>query len=211
MTKPPRVAPEGRRCRAHSKATGQQCKLPAILGGTVCAKHGGSAPQVKRRAAERVVERTITEQWAALARPAAEAPKVDPKGALLAEIAWTSALVEYLRRRLGALDPDELVWGRVRLEDKSATQFPGVNTIEAAEVNALVRLLGVERDRLTRQVEVAIKLDLDQRMIESHERIGRILINVLDASLMAAGLDSRQFAAARAELHRQLLTVAGSL
>ena len=43
-----------RRCRAHSTRSGERCKKAAILGGTVCATHGGSAPQVRARADERL-------------------------------------------------------------------------------------------------------------------------------------------------------------
>jgi hypothetical protein len=43
-------------CRATAKATRKQCKRPAILGGTVCSKHGGGAPQVKAKAAERLAD-----------------------------------------------------------------------------------------------------------------------------------------------------------
>lgn len=43
-----------RRCTAHSTRTGEPCKRAAILGGTVCSTHGGSAPAVKRKAAERL-------------------------------------------------------------------------------------------------------------------------------------------------------------
>lgn len=44
------------RCRATSKASKQQCKRGAIPGGAVCHKHGGSAPQVKAKAAERLAD-----------------------------------------------------------------------------------------------------------------------------------------------------------
>ena len=42
------------RCTAHSPRTGQPCKRAPIRGGTVCATHGGSAPQVKAKAKERL-------------------------------------------------------------------------------------------------------------------------------------------------------------
>lgn len=42
------------RCSARSKATGNQCRRHAILGGGVCVVHGGQAPQVKAAAARRV-------------------------------------------------------------------------------------------------------------------------------------------------------------
>lgn len=49
MTKKP--APK---CSAKSKQTGKRCGQYAIPGGTVCRFHGGSAPQVKAKAAERL-------------------------------------------------------------------------------------------------------------------------------------------------------------
>ena len=45
---------ESRRCIAHSSQTGEPCKKAAIRGGTVCASHGGQAPQVKKTARERL-------------------------------------------------------------------------------------------------------------------------------------------------------------
>src|SRR5262245_18605874 len=42
------------RCKANSKQTGKQCKNSAIFGARVCRYHGGKAPQVMRRAAERL-------------------------------------------------------------------------------------------------------------------------------------------------------------
>lgn len=42
------------RCHATAKSTGRPCSNPAIRGGTVCRLHGGSAPQVKFAAMERL-------------------------------------------------------------------------------------------------------------------------------------------------------------
>lgn len=44
-----------RPCKA-KRSNGEPCRKPAILGGTVCATHGGSAPQVRRKAALRLQE-----------------------------------------------------------------------------------------------------------------------------------------------------------
>lgn len=44
-----------RQCTATNRQ-GQRCRKPPILGGTVCRNHGGASPQVKRKAAERVLD-----------------------------------------------------------------------------------------------------------------------------------------------------------
>lgn len=49
-----RADPMSQRCSATSKAKGVQCGRSAIPGGTVCGYHGGRAPQVKRKAEERL-------------------------------------------------------------------------------------------------------------------------------------------------------------
>ncbi len=43
-----------RQCTAKAKGTGKRCRQRPIRGGTVCHKHGGSAPQVKAAAARRL-------------------------------------------------------------------------------------------------------------------------------------------------------------
>lgn len=45
------------KCAAHSSRTGEPCQKWPIAGATVCRTHGGSAPQVKRKALERLKER----------------------------------------------------------------------------------------------------------------------------------------------------------
>ena len=44
------------RCTAKAKSTGERCKRSAIKGSNVCPVHGGSAPQVKKKAQERLDE-----------------------------------------------------------------------------------------------------------------------------------------------------------
>ena len=41
-------------CTATAKSTGERCQRPAIKGGSVCYHHGGAAPQVQKKAQERL-------------------------------------------------------------------------------------------------------------------------------------------------------------
>lgn len=43
-------------CTATAKSTGERCQRPAIKGGEVCYQHGGAAPQVEKKAQERLDE-----------------------------------------------------------------------------------------------------------------------------------------------------------
>lgn len=46
-----------RQCTAHARnGSGVRCRKPAVKGCTVCASHGGAAPQVKKAAKERLME-----------------------------------------------------------------------------------------------------------------------------------------------------------
>lgn len=62
-----------RPCRA-KRSNGEPCKKPAIKGGTVCQTHGGSAPQVRKKAALRLLE-LVDPAIAVLAREMVQADK----------------------------------------------------------------------------------------------------------------------------------------
>src|SRR3546814_4524700 len=66
---------QGRRqCTAKSTTTGERCTKAPIRGGTVCATHGGSAPQVRKKAALRLLE-LVDPAIAVLAREMVNADK----------------------------------------------------------------------------------------------------------------------------------------
>lgn len=44
------------RCTAHSRTSGERCKQHPVPGTTVCVYHGGKAPQVRRKAALRLLQ-----------------------------------------------------------------------------------------------------------------------------------------------------------
>lgn len=72
---------EDRQCTATSKRSRERCKRAAILGGTVCAMHGGKSPAVRAAAGQRLVEQQARRVMGAVWDPDA-APITDPVGAL---------------------------------------------------------------------------------------------------------------------------------
>lgn len=76
MTDAPMDAPTTgkRQCTAKSTRSGERCTKAPIKGGTVCATHGGSAPQVRRKAAIRLLE-LVDPAIAVLAREMVQADK----------------------------------------------------------------------------------------------------------------------------------------
>jgi hypothetical protein len=98
------------RCTAHSRS-GARCKGRPIRGGSVCRMHGGGAPQVKRKAAERLL--------------ALQSPAIDRLQTLMAQTEAPAtayaAVRDVLDRTMGkpkeSLDHSGDVTLRVRWED----------------------------------------------------------------------------------------------
>ena len=62
---------QARRCRAQRK-DGRPCSCYAVVGAYVCRMHGGTSPQARRKAQERLLEADIYRTFAAWSRsPAA--------------------------------------------------------------------------------------------------------------------------------------------
>jgi hypothetical protein len=66
--------PGAKRVCTAKRSNGEACNKPPIKGGTVCATHGGSAPQVRRKAALRLLE-LVDPAIAVLAREMVQADK----------------------------------------------------------------------------------------------------------------------------------------
>ena len=117
-----------RRCSAKSARTGNPCRKYAILGGTVCSTHGGQAPQVKRKAAERLAD--LIDPDRALREAASLAYSdiralFDEHGNLLpvhqlpAHVAASIASVEIVKKNLAAGDGQTDTVHKLKLWDKS--------------------------------------------------------------------------------------------
>jgi len=144
-----------------------------MVGAPVCRMHGGSAPQVTRKAAVRVAEAKA----ATLADLAGAGPVSDPLGALLDLAGQAVVLTDALRAMVA------------RLEDVGTD---GV----APELSAYLCALGRAESIL---VAIA-RLDLDARLVRVSEAEAALLATMVLAVLEAdeLGLSQAQVATARA-------------
>lgn len=198
------MPPQDRQCTATAKATGKRCQRPAILGGSVCFRHGGAAPQVRASADARV----------AAQRAAIEAAKhglvvpreVDPGAALLEAIHSAAGEVDYWRSVVAQIDPDALTWGVTQATTKKGKR----KITEAAGATAAYKLFVDAQDRLARYAASALKAGIEERRVRLAESQGQALAGVvrsvlgrmLDATialLRAQGVDDAEIVAALRE------------
>lgn len=118
---------EERRCTARSRRSGELCRRWAIRGGTVCIMHGGKAPQVQRKAAERLAD--LIDPDRALREAAGLAysniqdifdadGNLRPIQQLPREVAAAIASVEVVKKNLAAGDGQTDTVHKLKLWDK---------------------------------------------------------------------------------------------
>lgn len=115
------------------KRDGNPCGAPPIKGGTRCVRHGGKAPQVQAAAARRLAEQEAQEIMnKAVVTLGIKDRDIDPAKALLEEISWTYAHVQWLRGKVQELTANQpLVRGtedRYEFTDDGDTRFTAGNT-----------------------------------------------------------------------------------
>ena len=150
------------RCKAKSKHG--PCKASAIKGGMVCGMHGGRAPQVRRKAAERLAD--LIDPDRALREAARLAYSdigalLDDRGNLLPIRAWPREIraavgqVEVVRRNVDSGDghTDDVL--KVRLWDKPRA------------LELLAKHLGLLKERL----EVDVSEGLVERLLAGRRRV----------------------------------------
>ena len=100
------MAPQTK-CRAHTSRLKRPCAAKPVRGAPVCWTHGGAAPQVRRKAQERLLEawkdvidpRRNLRAYASLAYNVSLADFYDENGDELPVGAWTPAMRAALKRR----------------------------------------------------------------------------------------------------------------
>lgn len=159
-----------RGCTSHNRA-GNPCGKRPIKGGSVCTSHGGKAPQVKAKAAEREAE---AEAVGLLTKHGGVVPVTDPLSEL-AELAGRA------KRLVLVLDDkvDELT--RIRFtDDKGSEQL-------RSEVAVYIAMF----DKLRAILVDMLKHGIMERLAKVEEEKARILVDALAAGLRDAGLEDR--------------------
>jgi hypothetical protein len=142
---------EARRCTATSRRSGKQCKNASIVGGHVCRFHGGGAPQVQRKAKERIEDLIDPDRALREAAKLAysniqdlldEEGKVRPIKDWPRELAAAVSSIDITKKNLTAGDGKQEDVVRIRLWDK-----PSNLTLLFKHLNLLTERLHLSADK----------------------------------------------------------------
>ena len=176
---------DARQCTANSSWSKKRCRKAAILGGTVCHTHGGGAPQVLKKAKERLED--LIDPDRALREAAKLAYSniqdlLDEKGNVRPikdwprELAAAVSSIDITKKNLTAGDGKQEDVVRIRLWDKPSNLtllFKHLNLLTerlhlSADKEILDRLMSA-RERVDNQpaIEVEIVKDEPKRALPS--------------------------------------------
>lgn len=194
MSYPP-VSPD-RKCSATAKSTGKPCGRWAIPGGTVCATHGGNAPQVREAANARVQTRAIEADSAATLAHLGITTIEDPLEELSKLAGESRALLTNLGARVNALNDVE--------------HFDAKNT---PQLRVVVGLYERALDRTHRLLDSLVKHGYTERQIQVQESEALLVAGVIRRVLAGLGLTEEQLDQANTLLSEEFrqLAAAGDL
>lgn len=158
------------RCSAR-KSNGEPCKAFPIHGTTVCRVHGGMAPQVRRKAAERVAEAKARQEAAKYVANAGEL--TDPLGELLRVAGEMVAWKDWLGERVGQLQADEY-------------RFKSSQGLE--QLRSEISLYTQAMAQVAKVIEAMAKLDLEAKRVRLSERDQYFAVQIVERTLRHFGI-----------------------
>lgn len=180
------------RCGGHVKSTGQPCKKWAMKGCNpakpVCNKHGGSSPQVKAKARERIAQADVTRTLARLD----VAPVDNPLTALSQLAGEIVAFKDELGRRLNQLHS-------LRYEDAKGGE----------QLRSEVALYERALDRTVQVLATIARLNIDERLAKINAEQAELMKQILTGGMTDAGLPTEQRTEVLGHVARRLRLVAG--
>lgn len=186
------------KCTGTSTRTGGRCDAWPIKGGTVCVAHGGRAPQVKRKAAERVLIQRAEEALTKVdgrrkqkLSDYASTPVTDPLAALQRVAGDMEQVTAFLKDQV-----DKLQLEITGYDDKGQEQL---RATLAGYMTMLNQSAGV--------LAAIAKLNIEERMAKVTEAQVMIMMRALEATLATLGITGAPAVNARQVFGKQLRAV----
>lgn len=160
------------RCKGFNRAdeTGERvrCKQWAIRGGEVCKTHGGTLPNVKKKAAAVLRDEAVKKAMVTYGLPL----KVSPQVALMEELARTNGHIAWLSDKIQSMEAGDLIWGQI--EESKRSGYEDENNWDEEKVGAVmhlwVQLYFRERQHLARIADLMVKNGLSAIQLRLQER-----------------------------------------
>lgn len=182
----------GMKCTAVSRRTGNPCRSYAVKGTTVCRKHGGSAPQIKK-AAKLNYNRYIVQE------------KVRREvGALAVDVPIESRVTDPL------IELQRLTTEAIHFKDVLGKMVNELNNIEhitdegTVQIRAAVQLYGEAMDRTAKFLDMAMKHDIAGKIVQIEAAKVSAISAAISRALASAGLSSEQESTVRNTLAIEL-------
>jgi hypothetical protein len=138
-------------------------------GGEVCEWHGGRAPQVRRKAAERYAEQKAAQFVRTM--------KIDPVDNPLVALSMVAGEMSAIKDRLGGI-VDNLEDAALRsTDDKGSEQIRGELSAYLSQLNSFAGTLGM-----------IAKLNIDERLARITEAQKMMVIRAIEYALADAGI-----------------------
>lgn len=177
-----------RQCTAKANSTGRRCRVPAVIGLTVCWKHGGANRRAQRKStvAKELAAWGFTDQ------------RDDPGDVLLKlvtlssrRVAFYASLLEQQYEAAARHDVDvevSLPRGIAALigHKYGAAGKDGVIYQVEEAIRGLVALEGSERDRCARAAKAALDAGIAERQVRLAEQQGAMIVAAMRAMVEAA-------------------------
>lgn len=165
------------KCKGTAKSTGKPCQLDAMRGSMVCHKHGGSAPQVRAKARERLLAAEAAEELARL-----DVQPIDNPLVMLADLLGQAAAFK-----------DVLA---VKVNDLG-TELRFMDAKGAEQLRSEVALWERALDRCERFAVNMARLNIDTRLVAISEQQHAMVLRAVDAALDAAAVPPERRGAAK--------------